>query len=168
MRGVFAEGDGAAGSLRLFDAISLQVRHLVQAPHWSMYKETSAGLLAPKATAGFMNCAWFVRKQWVHRYNFFMGSAHVLESAFCFSRRLISSSTSLSSISPRNFLRRTCGPVGGPRVNNSRGKRRSSHTLSGYLARDSMTYPETWASSVGCSASSLVTRSTKAAISVWP
>ena len=50
--------------MRLFDAISLQVRHLVQAPHWSMYKETSAGLLAPKATAGFMNCAWFVRKQW--------------------------------------------------------------------------------------------------------
>jgi len=66
------------------------------------------------------------------------------------------------------FFRRTCGRVGGPREKSSSGKGRNNHTMTGSLARESMTYPETCVSSVGCSASSLVTKSTKAASTDCP
>ena len=167
MHGAIADGAGAAQS-RSDDATSWHARHRVHAPSRSMRWATSAALLAPKATAGFMNGVRPVSKQCVQRYNFFMGSMTAVVLALCSSRHLISASTPSSSSSPRNFFRRTCGPVGGPRVNNSRGKGRNSHTLFGSLARESMTYPETWVASVGCSASSLVTKSTKAANTDWP
>ena len=145
------------------DATSWQARHRVHAPRLLIYWATSAALLAPKATAGFMNGVRPERRQCVQRYNFFVGSMTAVVFALWSSRRLVSASTSSRLSSPRNFCRRTCGSVGGPLVNNSRGKARNSHTVIGFLARESMTYPETWVSSVGCSASSLVTKSTKAA-----
>ena len=82
MSGVCVGGAGLV-LIRVLDAASLQLRHRVHAPHLPMFMETSCALLAPKATAGFMNVAWSVRKQWVHRYNFFMGSVVVLVLALC-------------------------------------------------------------------------------------
>ena len=162
MHGAIADGTGAAQA-RSDDATSWHARHRVHAPSWSMRCTTSVTLLAPKATAGFMHGVRPVSKQCVHRYNFFMGSMPAVVFAFCCSRDLTSASALFRSSSPRNFLNRTCGPVGGPRVKSSRGKGRNSHTLFGSLARESMTYPATWVASVGCSTSSLVTKSTKAA-----
>ena len=106
--------------------------------------EISVVLFAPKAMAGFMHGTWPVIRQCVHRYNFFDGS--LIEALFAFpsSWDWTSASTLSMSSSPRNFFKRICGPVGGPRVKSSRGKGRKSHTLFGSFARDSMTYAATW------------------------
>ena len=84
-----------------------QARHLVHAPLLLIYSAISAGLRAPKATAGFMNGVRPQRRQCVQRYIFLVGCKLEVVCDLWFSRRLISSSTSSSSSSPRNFCSRT-------------------------------------------------------------
>ena len=141
-----------------------QARHLVHAPLLLIYSEMSAGLRAPKATAGFMNGVRPQRRQCVQRYSFLVGCKLEVVSVLWLSRRLISLSTWFRSSAPRNFCSRTWAPRGGPLVKTSRGNSRKSHTVIGFLARESMTYPQVWVSSVGISfSSSVLPRSTKAA-----
>ena len=83
VHGAIAEGGGAV-QRRSADATSWQARQRVHAPSRWMYWATSAALLAPKATAGFMNCVRPVSKQCVQRYNFFIGSLSDVCLAFLF------------------------------------------------------------------------------------